>query len=187
MKEEICYQKLVALYSKPLYNFCMHLTGNKDEAQDLFQDTFIKAIEKESVLWKIRKEQDFQFSEKNSYEEIPQEKNYLIGIAIKLWKYRKRKEGWRSQITPMDYQLENVELVSGHIATPEEEYIHKEEVFEIRRQVERLSDKLRIVIVLYYAQEMSTEEIARQLRIPAATVRSRLHKARNILKKEMEK
>ncbi len=190
MEENICYQELVAIYSKPLYNFCMHLTGNTDTAQDLFQDTFIKAMEKEKVLEKIMKEYYVQHSEEivereNNVKEIPQLRNYLIGIAIKLWKYGKRKEAWRDGIAPMEHRGEEVGEISSKGRGPEEEYIHKEEILEVRRQVAKLSDKLRIVVVLYYAQEMSTEEIAKQLRIPAATVRSRLHKARKLLKKEM--
>lgn len=191
MDENICYQELVVLYSKPLYNFCMHLTGNTDAAQDLFQDTFIKAMEKEKVLEKIMKESYVQHSKANEEQnyvekEIPQLRNYLIGIAIKVWKYGKRKEAWRGEIAPMEHSAEGVGEVSAKGRGPEEEYLHKEELLEVRRQVAKLSDKLRIVVVLYYAQEMSTEEIAKQLRIPAATVRSRLHKARNLLKKELE-
>lgn len=200
MEEKIYYQELVEQYSRPLYNFCMHLTGNTDAAQDLFQDTFVKAMEKEKVLEKIKNqyyadEKQERTQEENLKEkrgenlpgkEIPQLRNYLIGIAIKLWKYGKRKEAWRGEIAPVEHKSEETGEVSAKGRGPEEAYLHKEELLEVRRQVARLSDKLRIVVVLYYAQEMSTEEIAKQLRIPAATVRSRLHKARSLLKKELE-
>ncbi len=58
-----------------LYGFCLHLTGSRSDADDLFQDSFLTALEK---VEKIR------------LSENPE--SYLMGIAQRLWKNQKRKE-----------------------------------------------------------------------------------------------
>ena len=50
----------------------------------------------------------------------------------------------------------------------------------------RLPDKMKVTVLLYYMEERSVEEIAEILRIPKGTVKSRLHQARKILRKELE-
>lgn len=49
-----------------------------------------------------------------------------------------------------------------------------------------LEDKFKIPIIMYYTAELSLEEISKALKIPKGTVKSRLHKARQIIKKELE-
>ena len=56
----------------------------------------------------------------------------------------------------------------------------------IRLAVDRLPEKLRIVVLLFYMEDLSTAQIAETMKIPAGTVLSRLHRARRILKKELE-
>ena len=63
----------------------------------------------------------------------------------------------------------------------------KEEQLELLRKcVDNLPEKQRQVITLFYAGELSLEEISKVLKIPKGTVKSRLHKAKEELRKEME-
>ena len=57
---------------------------------------------------------------------------------------------------------------------------------DVRLAINNLKDKQRIVVILYYCEDFTTEEIGRMLHIPKGTVLSRLAKARKIIKKEME-
>jgi RNA polymerase sigma-70 factor (ECF subfamily) len=68
----------------------------------------------------------------------------------------------------------------------EEEIFRREAINTIRRLTEELPDKLRIPVYLFYSRELSIEEIARAMHIPKGTVKSRLHKARMILKSGLE-
>ena len=174
-------ESLVTTHSKAIYNFCYRLVDNKNDADDLYQDTFLKVIEKEDVLREIESQRTASSEEKKRAT-----RNYLIGIAVNLWKYQKRKERWRNHITPMDNREEAVQNVVSHIAEPEKNFFQKERVHEVRHLVGQLPDKFRVVILMYYFEEMSTAEIAGLLKIPAGTVRSRLNKARNFLQKELE-
>ena len=56
----------------------------------------------------------------------------------------------------------------------------------LRKAVAELPDKFRVVILMYYMEEMSITDIANALRIPAGTVKSRMNKARKILKEKMD-
>lgn len=160
-------ERCIELYEKDIYTFCLHLTRNREVADDLYQDTFLTAIQRQMD---INKEANI--------------KSYLLSISIHLWKNRKRKWAWRNRIAPM-MQLEEE-------GCREFSYIEKDAVLEneqtiiIKKAVEHLTDKYRIVVLLYYMEELSQNEISEILHIPIGTVKSRLHTAKQLLKEELE-
>lgn len=68
-------ENLAHTYGDSIYGFCLHLTGRPEYADDLYQDTFLKAIEIRHKIKLSGSEQDWLSA-----------KNYVIGIAIRLWK-----------------------------------------------------------------------------------------------------
>ena len=156
-------------YGKEIYNFCRHLTGSVQEAEELYQDTFLKAME---LLKKI------------DYENNP--KSFLISISLRLWKNKKRKYAWRMQIAETQSLVEEAveNLEAEHC--PEAEMIRHEIVHQVRKSVAGLEEKYRIPVYLFYTAQLSVEEIAGVLKIPQGTVKTRLHKARKLLKEELE-
>ncbi|QHI71666.1 RNA polymerase sigma factor [Aminipila terrae] len=170
--EIIEVDKLVNLNGRDIYNFCRQLTQNQEEADELYQDTFLKAVE---VCGRIHKEDN--------------PKSYLMSIAIKLWKNRKRKFAWRSRIAMIesrDDHMDYDERPSDDIHSPEHELLKKEEQEMVRRAVSRLREEYRVPMYLYYAAGMSVKEIGRILHRPEGTVKSRLHKARKEVKRYLE-
>lgn len=161
----------ILAHSQQVYRFCCHLTGNRMDGEDLFQDTFLAAWEKREML-------EGQVAEA--------QKNYLLGIAAHLWKNHQRKWFRRNRIAPPDAREDAVAEVVSREEGPEGSLLQKEMRREVRRQVEALPDRFRMVVVMHYAGEMSTEEIVAQMGIPAATVRSRLSRARKKLQRGME-
>ena len=97
-----------------------------------------------------------------------------------------RKTAWRrkkADIVPvLDEELSNIEDDGKSI---EEEVIQDEESEKLRKTVATLPDKFRIVILMYYMEDMSINEIAVALGIPAGTVKSRMNKAKKMLKEKM--
>lgn len=174
-------KKLFMIYSKLVYKFCYHLTGNRIDADDLYQDTFLAAWEKREIFRDNMSHEDMCILEQNN-----RAKNYLLGIAANLWKNRQRKRLRRNHITPFDDRENALMEAVSRDPGPETNILQKEMIQEVRKQIEALPDKLKIVVVMYYTGEMSTEEIAGRLRIPAATVRSRLSKARKKMQKGLE-
>lgn len=162
---EICILK----YGKDIYSFCCQLTGCIQEAEELYQDTFLTAVERR---------------EKIEYRENP--KSYLLSIAIRIWKNRKRKVAWRRRIAEI-ISIEDRELfVQGNTALPEEEMLEQEKIILVRKAVTKLPEGLKLVVLLYYMEELSIEQIAVTMDIPQGTVKSRLHRAKKTMKKELE-
>lgn len=164
---EICIDE----YGKDIYSFCKHLTNNLQEADDLYQDTFLMAVE---------------LKEKIEYGNNP--KSYLLSIALRLWKNKKRKSAWRKRIADVQSIVDerDVEKVGSTELSPEERVTSKEKNESIRMAVNRLPEKLKIVVLLFYMEDLSTAQIAETVKIPVGTVFSRLYQARKILKKELE-
>lgn len=67
-------EQFIATYGTDIYSFCVYLTGNRPEAEELYQDTFLKTLE---LLDKIQKDGN--------------PKSYLLSVAIRIWKNRNRK------------------------------------------------------------------------------------------------
>lgn len=164
--------ELVKLHGKSVYGFCYKLTGNKEDTDDLYQETFLKAVE-------LRLKIDASHNPKA----------FLMSIAIRLHKNHRRKFAWRQRIAPTAELDEVAASKSGSHsseATPEEEVLSLELRSMIRDAAHRLDDKLRIPLYMYYTADMTVEEIASALRIPTGTVKSRLHKARKTMRKVLE-
>ena len=158
-------------YGKDIYSFCKHLTNNPLEADDLYQDTFLMAVE---------------LKEKIEYSNNP--KSYLLSVALRIWKNKKRKFAWRKRIADVQSIADERDADMGESAEPslEERITIKEKDESIRMAVNRLPEKQKIVVLLFYMEDLSTAQIAETMKIPIGTVLSRLHQARKILKKELE-
>lgn len=164
-------EQCIREYGKNVYAFCSQLTGNKQEAEELYQDTFLKAVE---------------LKEKMDRERNP--RSYLISIALRIWKNKKRKYAWRNRIAGTEVFTE--EMAGGESGrqedSTEETFFRKEQQRQVREAVAKLEEKYRIPVYLYYSQQFTTEQIGKVLKLPQGTVKSRLYKARKLLKKELE-
>ncbi len=162
-------EKYINDYGKDIYSFCKSLTGRTDEADDLYQETFLTILER------------------NNLEQDGNPKSYLLGIAVRLWRNRRRKYAWRkriAEVVPLSAERQIEELPSGE--NIEDRLLREQEAEIVRAVVERLPDKMRIVVLLYYMEELSVSEICVQLGLSASAVKTRLLRARKILKKELE-
>ena len=159
---------LVDRYGKEIYSFCLKLTLNKEDAEDLYQNTFLKALE-------LRKKLN-----KNNNP-----KAFLITIAINLWKNYKRKYVRRNKIAPLIYIDDCNHKITTSISA---ENIALKNILEAELiiSVNNLKEKFRLPIIMYYNGSLSIEEISKILKIPKGTVKSRLHKGRMIIKNELE-
>ena len=158
-------------YGKDIYSFCKSITLNLQEADDLYQDTFLKAMELISQI---------------DYERNP--KSYLLSIALRLWKNRKRKYAWRNRIANVFSLTDELDLdiVKAAAFSPESELLKKEEAHLVREAVGKLPEKLKIPVLLFYMEDLPVAQIAFILKIPVGTVKSRLYQARKLLEKELE-
>lgn len=164
--------ELVQLHGKSIYGFCYKLTGTKEETDDLYQETFLKAVE-------LRHKMD---GARNP-------KAFLIAIAVRLHKNHRRKHAWRQRIAPtvvLDDAAANKPISLSREATPEEAVLSLELRTMIQDAAHLLDDKLRLPLYMFYTADMTVEEIASALSIPQGTVKSRLHKARKTMRSVLE-
>lgn len=161
-KQELFNANMVP-FMDMLYGYAMYLTGDRDEASDLLQETFLKA---------------YRF-----YDKFEQ------GTNAKAWLYRIMRNTYindyrRGKRTPdmveYDEQKSAYMMSRGDEPGPDE---IKGEIFEdeIAEAISTLPEKFKSVIVLRDVEDLPYEEIAEALEIPIGTVRSRLHRARAIL------
>ncbi len=161
---------LITECEKHVYSFCCNLTGNRIEADDLYQDTILKAVELRHRL-----------------DSSGNPKSYLMGISVKIWQNQKKKYAIRNNIIQMEELNENLmEDVNDLSNEPESEIIRKETINAVREGIKQLPEKMQTVLYMYYTAEMPVEEIAKALHIPKGTVKSRLHKGRKLIKEFLE-
>ncbi|MBD5451926.1 MAG: RNA polymerase sigma factor [Lachnospiraceae bacterium] len=158
-------------YGKDLYSFCCSVTRSREEAEDLYQDTFLKF---------------YEIGEKLVIETNP--KSYLMGISVNIYRNYKRKLSIRQRIAGTQQSVEEMEIepVSDARLT-EEKVIVQEESRLLRGAVRQLPDKYRLPVLLFYMEELPLTEIAAVLKLPEGTVKSRLYRAKKILKQKLEK
>jgi len=155
-------------YGKSLYSFCRYCTRSKEEADELYQQTFLVAFEKDEL------------------EADANPVSYLITIAVNLWKNRLRKSAWRKRIADVRATgEEELSQIADVRPSVEEEVEKGEERKRVRECVKNLPEKQRIVIVLFYMEDMSIREIASALGIPEGTVKSRMDQAKKTLKERL--
>lgn len=159
----------IEAYGTDIYSFCIRLTQNREQAEELYQDTFLAMCERED--WK----------------EEGNVKSYLLGITIKLWQNRKRKFAWRKRIAaeiPLSKE-QGLEAFSAD-ENLEQHMVSKEEQEAVWKAVYKLPEQLRIVILLYYMEDFKVAEIAEKLSLSISNVKSKLMRARRYLKQELE-
>ncbi len=157
-------------YGKDLYSFCCCVTRNRQEADDLYQDTFLKV---------------YEMGEKLEITTNP--KSYLMGVAYNLYRNVKRKRSVRKRIVgvcvPLDETAEQIPM-EGQLT--EDLMISREECRIVREAVRKLPDKYRFPILLFYMEELSQAEIAALLNISESAVKTRVYRAKNILREKLE-
>lgn len=157
-------------YGKDLYSFCRSITHNTQEADDLYQDTFVKAFELQRDV----------VIEKNP-------KSFLMSVAVNLYRNYKRKLSVRQRIIGIGTVCdEEITEVPSKEQLTEEMIIAKEERQMVRQAVEMLSDKYKIPILLFYMEDLSIADISKILKLSEGTVKSRIHRAKKILKQKLE-
>lgn len=154
--------RLVDRFGPEIYRYCRRLAGGAQQAEDLYQQTFLKCLELTLTL-----------DEQNNPRAL------LFSLAGGIFKNEQRKAGRRLAIArPVELDADN----APEPPAPDD----PAQSAALLAAVDRLPPKLRIPITLAYGFDWNLEEIARMEKAPVGTIKSRLHKARQLLKKEME-
>jgi RNA polymerase sigma-70 factor (ECF subfamily) len=166
-------EQLIDLHKNSLYKFCYHLTSDKFDAEDLFQDTWARAI------------QCFDsFNEQKTFG------NWLFSIALNAYRdrYRKRKRWLNRVLDFFSNDEKDTELmrVPDTEPSPEQQVVGEELRSNIKACVNMLEDSFRIPLILFYFKQLRYEDISEILGIPVGTVKSRLNAGKAKLRKMLE-
>jgi len=168
--DESVFETVIFTHQDRIYNLCRYMLGNAHDAEDAAQDTFIKA-----------------------YQNL---KNFRPDSSLYTWLYRiavntcidyKRKPFWESLFKRSSEGEALVLDPPSDEPSPERLYESKQTGAALQAALNRLSPKLRAVIVLKEIEGLSYEEIAAALDISIGTVKSRISRAREELKRFMKK
>jgi RNA polymerase sigma-70 factor, ECF subfamily len=160
-KEE--FQRLINHYQNKIYNYIYKIIQNRTDAEDITQETFIKAY---FGLRSFKKE--FKFS------------TWLYKIATNCcWNFLKKKK-------PLSLKDEILDLAESQNKNPLQKIVEHDELIIIKKALIQLDPKYKIVIALYYFDELSLKEISQVLNLPEGTVKTHLYRAKNKLKNILE-
>lgn len=162
-------EKCIDEFGTDIYRFCMKLCMDKANAEDLYQQTFLNALESDIEL---------------DWEQNP--KALFFSFAYNLWKSEQRKNTRRSNLVPcVNLDNENENLISSE-ENIEENIFRQELIAETKQIIEKLPEKIRIPLTLHYLFEQPVDEIAKEIKKPPGTVKSRLFMGRSLIKKRLE-
>lgn len=169
--DRVAFERLVLLYQKRVYGLALRLTNDRLDAQDLSQEVFVRAFRS---LGTFRGEADFG--------------TWLHRIAVNLWLNSRRKAGLPT--VSLDEQRDTGEgLISrevGSLADEPETVLLAGELSELlQRALEGLPREQKAVLVLRELEGCSYGEIAGMLNCSPGTVRSRLSRAREALRRQV--
>lgn len=154
-----------------LYNFALRLTADPNDAEDLVQDTIVKA---------------YRFF--TSYEKGTNAKAWLFRILKNSYINNYRKRSKKPQQVDYDEVSTFYESVRAeHTDTSDLEARLYRDLMDddITGALEALPEDFRTVVLLCDVEGFTYEEIANMLDVPIGTIRSRLHRGRNLLKAQL--
>ena len=163
-REENNIEELMRQYGNAVLRTAYAYVKDRDAAEDLFQEVFIKAYYN---MDRLRGDCSI--------------KSWLIRITINVCKDY-LKSSYQQKVVPM-MEFEEDAIISD---TDFEEVENSDRNAMIRRTVETLPDAYREVVMSVYFNEMSVAETAAALGIAEGTVKSRLSRARDMLKNKLE-
>ena len=177
--EKEAFGDLVELLQDRVYNFSFRLTGNRDRAWDLSQEAFLKAF---AAIGSFRGGSRFY--------------TWIYRILLNLHMNKEKSMGRRmekrslsmNQTRDDNHRSALGERLAGPgNSDPSSEVLRKERKAAVQEAISQLAADQKQVVLLRDMEGMSYEEIADLLEIPVGTVRSRLHRAREELKRRLER
>lgn len=170
------FDTLVIRYSGDVYALLFRLTENAEEAGDLTQETFLSALK---AIGRFRGEADL--------------KTWLFRIAVnesrnrfRWWKRRNRHNTISLDAPTASGEQSLHETLSGSAASPEENALRQEREAALKKALRGLPDIFREAIILCDIEGLSYEEISVALEINIGTVKSRIARGRDELRRKLE-
>jgi len=153
--------RYIRKHGKRVYGLCRNLCGNAADADDLYQETWLRAMK---GLAKFDPSLDFE--------------PWITRICVNAYRSSLRRLSRRPALEPPGEKKEAALLSAPAPERPNYD--------ALRSAIEGLPERLRVTVVLFYFEDMDVSSTAKALGIPEGTVKSRLSKARKLLREELK-
>ncbi|MCS6775566.1 MAG: sigma-70 family RNA polymerase sigma factor [Chloroherpetonaceae bacterium] len=171
--DQAAFDKLIRAYERRVYNLAYRLSGNYDEANDISVDAFLRVFQ---AIRLFRGDANFS--------------TWLFRIVTNVYLDRRKRMKNRQHLSLEEY----IELEENSVARQVEDpspgpqaTIEQTERWEkLQEAINALPDYQRAMIVLYHTEGLSYEEIAQVMSLNIGTVKSRLNRARLLLREKLE-
>ncbi len=165
------FAELMRRYNRKLYRTARAMTGDNGEAEDIVQEAWMRAY---AHIADFRNESAIS--------------TWLVRIVLNEALGRKRRARSTVELDETnERQMSSVIMLPSCGANPESSMSRTQVRHLLERTIDTLPPDFRTVFVLRSVEEMSGAEVAQQLGIPEATVKTRLHRARALIRQELEK
>lgn len=161
-------QQLYEEYGNYTYYLALKLTKNKEEAEDVMQDVWVKVVRNQDQI-----------------DQVEKMKAWLTTICMNTFRDRYRKtvrRGKHVMNQPASLDVPILDLVPSDKPTPSEKIEKADLQTAIQRKIDELDDIYRETIEYFYMYQYSLAEISRVMDVSIGTVKSRLFRARKYLK-----
>ena len=158
--------RLIEQYQYRLFRYLLYITGNQERAEDFFQETWIRVLER-----------GHQYDGKFKFEA------WLFTIARNLvidWQRQRKPQSLDSMMDPEEGP--GFEIADEKAELPLHLLLQEEQENKVQASLERLPAAYREVLLLRFQEEMQLDEIARIQATPISTVKSRLYRGLDALK-----
>ncbi|WP_141434443.1 RNA polymerase sigma factor SigW [Bacillus sp. 03113] len=169
--DQNAFGEIIEIYKDKVFQVCFRMLGDRHEAEDIAQEAFIRAYVNIS---------SFNINLKFS--------TWLFRIATNLCidRIRKKKPDYY-----LDAEVAGTEgltmysQIAAETSLPEDDVESLELQETIQKEISKLPEKYRSVIVLKYIEELSLNEISEILDLPLGTVKTRVHRGREALRNQL--
>lgn len=169
-RDATAFRRLVEAYSPRIYNLALKMLGDPDLAEDILQETFVSA-----------------YGAIDRFEGRSHISTWLYRIAHNAVLMRLRKEKGTPDLHSLEDEvdLERVAFADQWEDAPERHLLQTELLQKMDEALANLSENLRVVFVLRDIEGLSTAQTAEVLNLSETAVKSRLHRARLALRKQL--
>lgn len=170
--DQRAFAEIVELYKDKIFHLAYRMLNNRHEAEDVVQETFLRVFRNLD-----RYDENLKFSTWI----------YRIGTNLCIDRLRKRKPSYSldAEINDQD-GTDGYSMIPSDDRTPESEMLLSETQRIIHESIESLPAKYKTIMLLRYIQDLSLQEISDVLDLPVTTIKTRVHRGREFLRKKLE-
>ncbi|KHF31824.1 ECF RNA polymerase sigma factor SigW [Paenibacillus sp. P1XP2] len=166
--DQRAFAEIVELYKDKIYHLAYRMLSNRHEAEDIVQETFLRV-----------------YRNLDRYDQNQKFSTWIYRIATNLCidRLRKKKPTYSLDAEMNDQEgMDGYSMIPSDNRTPESEALLSETQQIIYQAIDSLPAKYKSVMILRYLQDLSLQEISDVLGMPVTTIKTRVHRGRELRK-----